>query len=217
MQPDGSYAYTLNPRRELVSFLPSTTTSVLDVGCGRGGFAASVRERFPDARLVGVEPVAEAAQLASEHFDEVHVGELASVPVGERFDVVAFVDVLEHVVDPWSVLELAAGRLTPSGVIVSSIPNVRNWFVVADLALRGNWTYRTSGILDRTHLRFFTRSSIDAMYRDCGYEVLRMEGINEYRGSNALRRWALRLCGDLRFAQFATVAAPLLRRSAQPD
>lgn len=202
-----AYGYAVNPREELIPMLPGDLTSLLDVGCGRGGFGASVRRRCPGARLVGVEPDPTAATEARKHFDHVHEGGYPhAVPEGEQFDVVTFVDVLEHLADPWSALRDAGPHLNPGGVIVASIPNVRYWFVVADLALRGRWTYRDSGVLDRTHLRFFTRSSIEDLFTESGFVIDDMRGINRYRPRAVTRRVLARFMGDLRYPQFAVRA-----------
>ena len=78
---------------------------------------------------------------------------------------------LEHLADPWSVLRKLKPLLCNEGVLIAAIPNVRHWWVVRDLVLHGEWRYRKDGVLDETHLRFFTKRSALRLLQDCGYAV----------------------------------------------
>ena len=211
IKPDNYYQ---NAREEVFAFLPSHPATVLDVGCGQGQFGANVRQRLGSA-VWGIELEADAAKVAEGRLDRVLCGDVAALiddlPAG-LFDVVVFNDALEHLVDPYDVLARMRSRLAPDGVVVSSIPNIRFWPVLYALLAHKSWEYEESGILDRTHLRFFTETSIRAMYERLGYEVLRHEGINpaprlpmRFRIANALLRGRLE---DTRFTQFVTVARP---------
>jgi 2-polyprenyl-3-methyl-5-hydroxy-6-metoxy-1,4-benzoquinol methylase len=93
------------------------------------------------------------------------------LPSDHELDCVVFNDVLEHVADPWAVLTGTVCRLSTSGAVFASIPNVRHYRVLWDLGIRGRWEYRDTGILDRTHLRFFTESSIRALFETSGYRI----------------------------------------------
>jgi hypothetical protein len=105
-------------------------------------------------------------------------------------------------------------RLKPciaqGGVVVASIPNVRYYWNIRELLFEKQWRYRNYGILDRTHLRFFTKHSIADMFKEAGYEVERIDGINPF-GSWKFSLLNLLLLGhidDMRFEQFACVARP---------
>jgi len=87
-------------------------------------------------------------------------------------------DVIEHVVDPWSLLGTIAQHLAPGGCVVAAIPNVRHLPVSAGLLFRGRWTYTGVGILDRTHVRFFTRETVVALFGEAGYEIDRIDRLN---------------------------------------
>lgn len=97
----------------------------------------------------------------------------------QQFDCVVFNDVLEHLVDPWEALGASINLLSPSGCIVSSIPNVRYYKVLKQLLFKKDWRYVEAGILDRTHLRFFTEKSILRLFHTCGYRVDVIKGINK--------------------------------------
>jgi 2-polyprenyl-3-methyl-5-hydroxy-6-metoxy-1,4-benzoquinol methylase len=182
MQVPQSASYPEHPREELIDFIPQAT-SVLDVGCAAGGWGGTLRQHLgPNARLVGIEAVSSQAQLAaSAGFDEVHCGYFPDdMPVDAgRFELITFNDVLEHTVDPWSVLVEAHNFLAPGGQILASLPNIQFAPVLVQL-LRGRWDYQDDGSLDRTHLRFFTRATMIELFETSGFEVDRVEGINPF-------------------------------------
>lgn len=154
---------------------------------------------------MGVEPDPVAAARAAAVYDEVIVGHFPECVGGRTFDCIVMNDVLEHMEDPWSAVAAAAGLLAGDGRIVASIPNVRYIAVLVRLALRGRWDYAESGILDVSHLRFFTRSSIEELFAGEGLVIERLEPINPLlRPGASLLLWGpLR---DTRFMNFAVVA-----------
>ena len=215
MEAGGSAGYYGHPRREMEPFVPAGAATVLDVGCGAGAFAATLRSARPGRQLEiwGVELIPEAAALARGTLDQVLVGD-AVVRVAElpdaRFDCVVMNDVLEHLAEPAPLLRQARRVLKPGGALVASLPNVRYFFNVWDLAVRGRWDYVDEGILDRTHLRFYTRSSLRRLLADEGFAVATMQGINptgslKFRLANLL---TLGRFADMRWLQFACVARP---------
>ena len=147
---------------------------VLDVGCATGYLAAALTAR--GCRVVGFERDPESAAVAEAHCERVIVGDLESAGdrarLSDGMDVVVFGDVLEHLVDPWAALRWAHGLLAPGGFVVASIPNVAAWPVRLGL-LAGRFEYADLGLLDRTHLRFFTRASARRLAEDAGYTVER--------------------------------------------
>ena len=193
--------YPFTERREMLGFVPPAARSVLDVGCGPGGFGAAHRQDDPTRELWAVEVNEDVAAGAARHYDRLVVGPFPEAlgGAGKTFDCVVFNDVLEHTVDPWAVLRATVPLLAPAGVVVASIPNVRNVTVVADLVLRGKWTYRDVGILDRTHLRFFTSRSIRDLFADCGFDIEKLAGINPVGESHAGGAWL----GPLVLREFA--------------
>jgi 2-polyprenyl-3-methyl-5-hydroxy-6-metoxy-1,4-benzoquinol methylase len=151
---------------------------VLEVGCSTG----YVTEHLVAAgnTVVGVEIDPEAAQLAERFAERVHVADLDLVRVSsiehERFDVIVLGDVLEHLRDPATTLRDLTTLLAPRGRMVISVPNVAH----ADmrlLLLEGRWTYQDTGLLDRTHLRFFTRESLREFLAANGLTATRVERV----------------------------------------
>ncbi len=192
-------------RTEMVPFVPGEVRRVLDVGCSTGRFGAALREERPLDLLWGIDP--EPADNPA--YDRIVTGRFPEdLPAGQTFDCLVCNDVLEHVEDPWGLLDRLDGVLDPGGVVVASIPNVRHLSVVGGLVLRGRWEYADRGVLDRTHLRFFTAASARALFEGAGYRVERFERINlPERGRRGLLRRALLGRADDFFAlQFAVVA-----------
>lgn len=171
VKPEGYFSC---PRTELVPLVPPTASRVLDIGCGDGEFARSLRAARQPSKLeiVGVELCEGPAQRAASALDSVIVGnvEQLDLPYEDYFDCVILADVLEHLIDPWSIVRRVKKLLRRHGHIVASIPNVQHWAVLAGLML-GNWEYCDFGIMDRTHLRFFTRKSIAALFNSNGFEL----------------------------------------------
>jgi 2-polyprenyl-3-methyl-5-hydroxy-6-metoxy-1,4-benzoquinol methylase len=212
------YGYLDVPRRDMVDYVPRHAKTLLDVGCGRGGFGQSLRQRGP-IELTGIELDPAAARAASERYDRVITGVFPSdIPPGATFDCIVFNDILEHLIDPWGALEAAAAMLSPKGLVVASIPNMRYWPVFWPLLRRGEWRYVSDGVLDRTHLRFFTLTSVVEMFRGAGFEIKTAKPINpvgfdnlEPQAARVLKlvcKLRERLGTELRAQQFAVVAIP---------
>ena len=212
----GSYAYRDVPRRDMVQFVPLTTSNMLDVGCGLGGFGLSVKQRR-QLRITGIELDPHAASVAATRYEQVIAGSFPDdVPHGSHYDCIVFNDILEHLTDPWAALRAACGLLEPGGVVVASIPNMRYWPILWPLLTRGEWRYASDGVLDRTHLRFFTFGSAKEMFADSGLEIVRATPINfvEFEDLESRSAMVLRaICGlrakvgqELRAQQFAIVA-----------
>jgi SAM-dependent methyltransferase len=167
----GNDGYFSHVRSEIEPLLPQTARRVLDVGCGEGATLGWLRRRWPSAILAGVDRdegcvsrLAQVADLALQHDLETPLPEL------EPFDLILALDVLEHLREPAIVLGRLTGLLAPGGRIIVSLPNVAHHSVIRGL-LRRRFDYADAGILDRTHLRFFTERSALALMRDAGLSV----------------------------------------------
>jgi 2-polyprenyl-3-methyl-5-hydroxy-6-metoxy-1,4-benzoquinol methylase len=212
-------------RHELVDFVPQGARRLLDIGCAAGGYAVQVAAHRPEIELWGVEPDEVTANAARPHFHRlVHAAFPAAasdLPRG-AFDVVVFNDVLEHLVDPHEAIHAARPLLSDGGVIVASIPNVRHRSVIWPLVRAGRWDYTDTGLLDRTHLRFFTRATMAEMFRELGWRVESQVGINrkwdlddsgERRRLRAVRRAVGSRFDDFFFIQYVVTARPDSPRS----
>lgn len=179
-------------RREVAPFVP-LVGRLLDVGCGEGAFGALIESR--GTRVHGIEPNPTAAAIATSRLSAVTVGRYPDdLPDIEPFGCIVFNDVLEHMPDPSIALAAVRAHLAKGGTLVASVPNVRNISVVAPLVLRGRWDYSDWGILDRTHLRFFTKATMRELFENAGFYVKQQEPIN--MGTPTGKRKVLRLLGS---------------------
>jgi 2-polyprenyl-3-methyl-5-hydroxy-6-metoxy-1,4-benzoquinol methylase len=158
---DKSESYFSHARKEIATLLPLQCGRVLEIGCGSGATLGWLRQSRRASHTVGVEIAEIAANHAKSNVDEVYCVDFERVELpapNADFDVVLCLDVLEHMVNPWSAVDrLVSHYLKPGGVLIVSLPNVRHYSVVLPLLFRGRWDYEDAGLLDRTHLRFFTR------------------------------------------------------------
>lgn len=203
--------YFSNKRLEMLEFVPSGIGTLLEVGCSEGFFSQAVK-KDRNIEVWGIEINGEAAAKAAEKIDRVLVGNLEheelDLPL-DYFDCIVFNDVLEHFLYPWIVLRDIKKCLRVGGCVVASIPNVRYYETLKDLVIRRNWSYTDYGILDKTHFRFFTINSIQNMFRDCGYNVSRFEGLKGVKlpwKLNLLNRILLNRLDDVKYVKFACVA-----------
>lgn len=160
-------------RSDVADLVPQECARVLDVGCGYGGLGRSLRSRGV-AQVFGVEINPDAASHLAGVYTDHWIGDVEQVKLPEDmepFDCIVFADVLEHLRDPWGTLKLYLQWLKPGGCVVASIPNVRNIALLYNLVIRGRWRYEESGLLDRTHLRFFTRAEILDLFTGSGLEI----------------------------------------------
>ncbi len=160
-------------RGEIIDRIPAGAETILDIGCGAGTTGRGIRERLGEVQLIGIEKDPGKARDASRIYDRVIETDARTWSpdlMPESIDVLIFADVLEHTEDPKSLLLKYLPYLGPSGVVLMSIPNVRYHKVVKDLA-QGQFRYENDGILDRSHLRFFTRQSMIELINEAGLWV----------------------------------------------
>lgn len=167
-QPDPNSTHS-----KVVSLVPPATR-VLEFGCATGYMSEVLKERL-GCTVVGIEIDPGAAAMAEEHTDRVIVGDAEKIDyaaelAGEEFDVVLFADVLEHLKEPADVLRRVRPFISENGVVIASIPNIAHASVRLAL-LGGEFRYREWGLLDDTHLRFFTRASIQDLFEESGYAI----------------------------------------------
>ncbi|MBX2845805.1 MAG: class I SAM-dependent methyltransferase [Saprospiraceae bacterium] len=202
--------YFKHKRPEMLAFLPSGTRHVLDIGCGEGAFGEEVKKHI-QGEIWGIEYVESSAKVAAGIFDHVFSGDvaelLAKVP-DNHFDVIYCNDVLEHLTDPYTVLEVLKSKLTKDGVVISSIPNLRYHRALFPLLVKKDFQYEEYGVMDKTHFRFFTGKSIRRMYEELGYEVMSHKGINTTKSVKPFfyNIPLLFTAMDIRHQQYATVA-----------
>lgn len=183
-------------RRDIAACVPANATRLLDIGCSVGTFGDSIKQSHPLMHITGLEVDPVAADIARNVLDEVFVADIDSfslvdgLPSG-KFDCIVMADVLEHLKDPWRVVDEVQRIAADGATIIICVPNVRHFDTIINLVFRGRWPYRDRGIHDRTHLRFFTRRNLVEMVASDKLTLVKLKAnyrILERPGS--INRWA---------------------------
>ncbi len=199
-------------RSNMAEYIPVGAQTILDIGCAEGYFGKYLKETR-SVEVWGVEIDEKAALIARDHIDNVLLGDvtllLNDIP-DQYFDCIVFNDVLEHLVNPYKVLTEIKNKLTPHGMLVCSIPNVRYLPVLKELMIKKQWEYADNGVLDKSHLRFFTLKSIQKMFHELQFDIISIEGINSIKCIYHLIANVL-TCGmlsDTRYMQYVCSVKP---------
>jgi 2-polyprenyl-3-methyl-5-hydroxy-6-metoxy-1,4-benzoquinol methylase len=165
----GAYPDYANP--DLVTAIPLSARTVIDIGCGGGAIGAAYLRRNPRARMLGVDIDRESVAMAQTRLTEAAYCDVQTEPfpfdLSEGVDCLVYGDVLEHLADPWAVLARHAELLNPDGTVLVCFPNVEHWSIAYRL-LKGEFDYDEIGLLDRTHLRWFTPRTMGAALERAG-------------------------------------------------
>lgn len=161
------------PREDILPLVPKDCSSVLEIGCGRGMLGIALKQRGIK-EVIGIEVDEEMASHAAKNLDSVLVGDVEKIEPHFKegyFDCIICADVIEHLVKPEKTINKYKEYLKPNGHFIFSIPNAQFYFVPLNLLL-GNWKYNKRGILDESHLRFFTLKSIKQLMEECGLKIV---------------------------------------------
>ncbi len=163
-------SYFTQDRSEFLDWIGGRSRSVLDIGCGAGSSASWYRGRGAET-LVGVELDPVTGGLAQKLFDVVYVEpvESALARIEGQFDLIVCADVLEHLLDPWTIVRRLRGNAHPDTRLAVSIPNIRYAGAVARIVVGRGFEYDKSGIFDATHLRFFTPRNVEHLLGQGGW------------------------------------------------
>jgi len=162
---------------DLLLLVPDDALKIVEIGCSGGGLAREYRKRNASCEYIGVEINASYAEVARPYCTRVVIGDIENMSedlfssfTGSRVCWV-FGDVLEHLYDPWALLKRIRASVAPDSSVLACIPNAQHWSVQAKLNC-GAFRYEEKGLLDRTHIRWFTRTTIDEMFQECGYVIV---------------------------------------------
>ncbi len=171
-------SYYRNKRTDLLALFPENIgiEKILEVGCGDGSTGYLLKKENKATYLCGIEINEQMKAGAEKNLDRIIIGDIEKIDLpfkNEYFDCIIFADVLEHLYDPWLVLKKITPYLKTGGCVLASIPNVQHWSIFMKL-IRGKWDYEDEGILDNTHIRFFTKKTMKRMFEDAGFEIKKM-------------------------------------------
>jgi GT2 family glycosyltransferase/SAM-dependent methyltransferase len=171
-------AYHDHPRKELLLLMDHVPKRVLDVGCATGATGELIKTAWPESHVTGIELNRAAATRAAERIDQVLGEKLEDIDFAAAgiapgsIDCVLLADVLEHLYDPWDALLRIKPLLSEDAQVLVSLPNARNLWLLNELA-SGRFPYAAEGLLDITHIRWFTRVEMEKMLRETGYRVVK--------------------------------------------
>lgn len=175
--------YYVNVRQDIPSMIDAFPQKILEVGCAEGGMGELIKKTW-GCEYVGLDINSKAAYKAKKKLDQVIVADVEKTDLrkngvrAKSLDYIIYGDVLEHLYDPWSVLHEHKKFLKDDGYLIASIPNIRNLEVI-NFLVNGKWTYKDEGILDSTHLRFFTLHEIRKMFTKCGYSIIKVNSVTD--------------------------------------
>lgn len=164
-----------NVNLDLLALIPPATRRVVEIGCANGALARAWRAQHPASEFIGVDIDPAYAARAAAHCTRAFAADVEQLPeagFAELFpsDCWVFGDCLEHLRDPWLQLRRVRAHIDADGCVVTCIPNAQHWSVQWRL-LSGNFRYEDSGLLDRTHIRWFTRQTMLEMFAETGWKV----------------------------------------------
>lgn len=180
-----TYIYNQQPRKELLELIPSTNRDgdILEIGAGAGDTLLYAKEHGFAKNIYGVELCKiENSNQDNKIFSDFIIGNIETMDLpfeDSQFDVILCGDVLEHLVNPYKTLELLKRLLKPNGVLIASIPNIREFETMKKIFFQGDFRYEDSGILDRTHLRFFCKKNIIELFENQDYNIINIVSSNK--------------------------------------
>ena len=160
---------------ELLNLIPINAKKIIEIGCSSGALAREYKKINANCEYIGVEIMTDYGDLAQRYCDRVIIGDVESFPAtffsdNSDVDCWIFADVLEHLKDPWEILRKISSVLGGDGSVVACIPNIQHWSIQS-LISTGDFRYQDIGILDRTHIRWFTRKTIIEMFEQTGFSI----------------------------------------------
>jgi 2-polyprenyl-3-methyl-5-hydroxy-6-metoxy-1,4-benzoquinol methylase len=164
------------PNLDLLNLIPKNCRRIVEVGSSSGVLAREYKKLNPDCHYTGIEIDAEYAELSKRFCDSVLLGSIENLD-DMTFDNLfpsdcwIFADVLEHLLDPWTLLKKIHQRITGDMSIVICLPNAQHWTIQAKINC-GHFVYEDSGLMDRTHLRWFTRSTLIDLFQTTGFQIV---------------------------------------------
>ena len=169
----------IGERNDILKLVPASAVKILDVGCSEGVLGKRLKERN-NAEVIGIEIDENMAELAKQRLDRAIIDNADEIDLEKYlrlnyFDCIIFADILEHLKNPWKIVENVKPFLKDDGVVIVSIPNIRHYTTIFNLLVRGLWSYNNRGIHDKNHLRFFTFKVIREMFQSAGFKIVNVE------------------------------------------
>jgi SAM-dependent methyltransferase len=220
MYEDKSSEYYSHVRSEILPLLPPHCERILEIGCGRGDTLLWLKNTQESCAWIGgVELFPDSGSIAASRLDWFCGGNIEVLDLNldaGSIDLILCLDVLEHLVDPWDVVAKLHKLLKPGGHLIASIPNIRYYSASFGLFFKGQWRYQQEGILDKTHLRFFTKETAIGLVESSGlkHDLVIGKGLEKGRKARWINFLSLGLFRPFfEFQYLIRVAKPIEHRS----
>jgi 2-polyprenyl-3-methyl-5-hydroxy-6-metoxy-1,4-benzoquinol methylase len=166
-------AYYNQEKPFLFHLIPDGPNVIMDCGCAAGRLGRKLLELKKASEVIGLEIFEPAAREAMKVYKRVHVGDIETMDLDykEYFDIVICGDILEHLKEPRNLVQQIHRMLKKGGILICCVPNIRYWRIWRDVIFKGDFRYTAEGILDQTHLRFFTSRSLRRMLTEASFSV----------------------------------------------
>ena len=215
---DKANVYFTRPRKDLISFLPERTgLKILEIGAGGGDTLIELKQSGKASEVTGIELFAlDGTYQNNALIDRFIVGNIEEIKPDLRtnyFDAILFGDVLEHLLDPWSVVKNVSGFLKPGGLLIASIPNIRSMQAFKKIFLEGDFGYTSEGLFDKTHYRWFCKKNMIHLLTPTSFELVSVTSNLELKkgsGTRILNRLTGRFFEDFLTVQFITVTRKII-------
>ncbi|MBU0699941.1 methyltransferase domain-containing protein [bacterium] len=158
--------YSSSIREDIISLILGKELNILEVGCGNGATLIELKRNGIAKEIIGIELYENALSNSKHLLDRIIIGNIEDIELDfdeHYFDVIIFADVLEHLLDPYTIIKKIKKYLKPSGIVISSIPNIQECMTLLSI-FKGDFKYVDSGILDKTHLRFFCKKNMIKLF-----------------------------------------------------
>jgi 2-polyprenyl-3-methyl-5-hydroxy-6-metoxy-1,4-benzoquinol methylase len=205
-------SYFSNSRPEIQKIVPIDKVNILDVGCGEGNFGYALKQKNPICKVTGIEPDEKSAKIAETKIDTVYNtffdSSISDLLESKKFDLICFNDVLEHLAVPEKALEICKKHLDREGLIIASVPNILHYQEFINIIKYRDFKYEEAGIMDKTHLRFFTKKSFIRLFEESGYKVLEVIGLDPTKSKlmDLISFVTFGRYAEMRYPQFLIIA-----------
>lgn len=204
--------YFSDIRWDIINLIPVGKNKILEIGCGTGNTGKVLKEQGKAVEVIGIEKIPYAAESARENLNAVITADIETLkmPFDKGcFDYIIAADILEHLYNPWLTISNLKAYTKKDGFVIASLPNIRNWRIVWGLIFKGDWNYSNAGLLDDTHIRFFTKKTMMKLFQSEGFTIhlitprFRLEPANRY---NILNNLTLHLLEEFWAEQYIIMA-----------
>lgn len=161
---------------KIINLIPPKSKKILDIGCSSGYLGQYIKQKF-NYSVDGIDINKDDLKIATKNLDktyhlDIQLDNLSTIK--SKYDVLIFADILEHTTNPQSIIQKFKSKLTKDGIIIISVPNIIHQSIILNL-LNRHWQYTDTGILDKTHLRFFDKTSIIKLIKDSGFKIQKID------------------------------------------